>query len=75
LQELAKSKYVSSVELAPIYAGLGENDQAFAYLEKAYEERSPELVNLRVEPRFDSLRSDPRFTELCYRIGLAEPKR
>jgi TolB-like protein/Tfp pilus assembly protein PilF len=75
LQELAKTKYVSSVDIAPIYAGLGEKDQAFACLEKAYEERSAELVNLRVEPRFDSLRSDPRFTELCYRIGLAEPKR
>ena len=70
LQELAKSKYVSSVEIAPIYAGLGEKDQAFACLEKAYEERSPELVNLKVEPRFDSLRSDPRFIDLARRIGL-----
>jgi len=74
LQELAKSKYVSSVEIAPIYAGLGEKDQAFAWLEKAYEERSPDLVNLKVEPRFNNLRSDPRFTDLARRIGLV-PKR
>jgi tetratricopeptide (TPR) repeat protein len=70
LQELAKTKYISSFQIASIYAGLGENDQAFALLEKAYEERSPELVNLRVEPSLDNLRSDPRFTDLAARIGL-----
>ena len=70
LQELAKSKYVSSFQIAAIYAGLGEKDQAFAWLEKAYEERSDGLVNLNAEQRFDSLRSDPRFTDLARRVGL-----
>ncbi len=70
LQQLAKSKYVSSFQIAAIYAGLGEKDQAFAWLEKAYEERSDGLVNLNAEQRFDSLRSDPRFTDLARRIGL-----
>ena len=70
LQELAKSKYVSSFQIAAIYAGLGEKDQAFAWLEKAYEERSDGLVNLNAEQRFDSLRSDPRFKDLARRIGL-----
>jgi TolB-like protein/Tfp pilus assembly protein PilF len=74
LQELAKSEYVSPFEIAAIYAGLSEKDQAFAWLEKAYEERSAELVNLKVEQRFDSLRSDPRFTELARRIGLIPQK-
>lgn len=70
LQELAKSKYVSSYQIAAIYAGLGEKDQAFAWLEKAHEERSDGLVNLKAEQRFDSLRSDPRFKDLARRIGL-----
>ena len=76
LQELAKSKYVSSFQIAAIYAGLSaspartEKDQAFAWLEKAYEERSDGLVNLKAEQRFDSLRSDPRFKDLAHRIGL-----
>jgi adenylate cyclase len=74
LQELARTKYISSFQFAPIYAGLGEKDQVFAWLEKAYEERSPELVTITTEQRFDNLRSDPRFTELERRIGLI-PKR
>jgi tetratricopeptide (TPR) repeat protein len=74
LQELAKSKYVSSFQIAAIYAGLGEKDRAFAWLEKAYEERADGLVNLKAEQRFDSLRSDPRFKDLARRVGLAPQK-
>lgn len=70
LQQLAKSRYVSSYQIAAIYAGLREKDQAFAWLEKAYEERSDGLVNLKAEQRFDSLRSDPRFADLVRRVGL-----
>ena len=70
LQKLAKSKYISSFQIAAIYAGLRENDQAFAWLEKAYEERSDSLVYLMVDPRLDGLRSDPRFTDLARRVGL-----
>jgi adenylate cyclase len=70
LQELAKTKYVSSFQIAAIYAGLGEKHQAFAWLEKAQEERSDGLVNLQAEQRFDSLRSDPRFKDLVRRVGL-----
>jgi adenylate cyclase len=74
LKEVAKSKYVSSFQIAAIYAGLGEKDQAFASLEKAYAERSDGLVNLNAEQRFDSLRSDPRFTDLARRVGLIPQK-
>jgi adenylate cyclase len=70
LQELAKSKYVSSFQIAAIYAGLREKDQAFAWLEKAYEERSDGLVNLRADQRFDSLRNEPRFQALLKKVGL-----
>ena len=74
LQEQAKSKYVSAFEIALVHAGLGEKDQAFAWLEKAYEERSSDLVTLTTEPRFDHLRSDPRFIDLARRIGLVPQK-
>jgi len=74
LQELAKSKYISSFQIAAIYAGLGEKDQAFAALQKAFEERSDGLVNLNADQRFDSLRSDPRFKDLAHRIGLIPRK-
>ncbi len=70
LQELAKSRYVSSYQIAAVYAGLGEKDQAFAWMQKAYDERSDGLVNLKVDPRLDSLRSDPRFADLMRRVGL-----
>ena len=47
-----------------IYAGLGEKDQAFAWLEKAYDDRSSYMVYLKVEPMLDRLRSDSRFDDL-----------
>jgi hypothetical protein len=53
-----------------IYAGLGEKDQAFAWLEKAYQERHPYMILIKVEPVFQSLHSDPRFADLTRRIGL-----
>jgi len=58
------------VFLALVYAGLGEKDQAFAWLEKAYEEHSFQMQYLKVEPRWDNLRSDPRFADLVHRVGL-----
>ena len=75
LQEQSKTNYVSSFNIAVIHAGLGEMDQAFTWLEKAYEERSAELVTLTTEPRFDTLRPDPRFTNLARRVGLVLQKR
>jgi hypothetical protein len=50
---------------------MGEKDQAFEWLDKAYEERSPWLIHLRVDPRFETLHSDPRFTNLVRRVGLS----
>ena len=51
---------------------MGNKDQAFAYLEKAYLQHSSILVTLKVEPRFDPLRSDPRYQDLLRRVGLAQ---
>jgi tetratricopeptide (TPR) repeat protein len=72
LKQLAAQEYVPPTSIALVYAGLGEKDEAFAWLEKAYEERSFQLQWLNVEPRWDSLRSDPRFADLIRRIGLPQ---
>ncbi|HXU40043.1 MAG TPA: tetratricopeptide repeat protein [Blastocatellia bacterium] len=65
-----KQRYVSPYTVATIYAGLGQKDQAFKWLDKAFEERDIWLMNLRVDPLFKPLRSDGRFTILLQRIGL-----
>jgi eukaryotic-like serine/threonine-protein kinase len=71
LAEKARERYVSSYEIAVIYVGLGENDRAYQWFDKAYDERSGWLPYLEVEPRLAPLRSDPRFRELVRRVGLA----
>lgn len=71
LQQKSKTAYVSPYFLATIYAGLGEKDKAFEFLEKAYRERSLEISwHLKADLRVDSLRSDPRFQKLLQRIGF-----
>jgi hypothetical protein len=70
LREGGERKYVSPYHLAAIYAGLGDKDQAFVWLEKAYAERSDWMVTLTTDYRFDELRSDPRFGSLVRRLGL-----
>ncbi len=72
LNELSKQRYVPSYYIAAIYAGLGDKDLAFEWLEKAYEEHYLFLNWLKVEPIFDSLRSDPRLIELLKKMGLEE---
>lgn len=63
-----KERYVSPFTLALIHAGLDDKDGAFEWLERAYEDRSSWLLSLDVEPAFDGLRSDPRFTDLVGRV-------
>jgi DNA-binding winged helix-turn-helix (wHTH) protein/TolB-like protein/Tfp pilus assembly protein PilF len=71
LEKIAKQKYVASFPIAAVYAAFGERDEAFKQLEKAYAERSWAMGMLKVNPVFDSLRSDPRFSELLRRMNLA----
>jgi TolB-like protein/Tfp pilus assembly protein PilF len=70
LKERSKQEYIMPIYFAWIYLGLGEKDQTFEWLEKAYEERSGFLNWLKVGPYYDSLRSDPRFTEMLKKVGL-----
>lgn len=72
LKLLAQQEYVSSCELAAVHVGLGEKEEAFLELEKAYRQRDGQLPNLKVDPRFDPLHPDPRFADLLRRIGLAD---
>ena len=72
LQTRAKRGYIAPFFFANVYLGLGEKEQAFAWLEKAYEARSWYLTWLKVDPALDSLRSDPHFADLLRRVGLSQ---
>jgi len=71
LKKLSAHSYIAPYNVAVIYAGLGETDQAFTWLNRAYEDRSYLLaIYLTTDPRLDNLHSDPRFGELRKRVGL-----
>jgi serine/threonine-protein kinase len=70
LKEGLEEDTIGVYEVALIHAGLGEKDEAFEWLDKAYEARDKGLVYLRVEPSLDPLRSDPRFQDLERRMGF-----
>jgi class 3 adenylate cyclase/TolB-like protein/Tfp pilus assembly protein PilF len=72
LLERSRSRYLPSYWIALIFTGLGDLDQAMAWLERAYEERSSWIVWIKVEPRFDRLRNDARFASLLGRLRLEE---
>ena len=70
LQQLQEQRYVSPYTVAAIYAGLGDQEQALKWLDKAVEERDIWLMNLKVDPVFAKLRSQRKFTDLLARIRL-----
>lgn len=70
LLKLNRHQQIDSAVLLEAYASLRDKDQAFAYLERAYAQHSVNLTKLKVEPRFDLLREDPRFQEMERRVGL-----
>jgi TolB-like protein/lipoprotein NlpI len=72
LTDMAKESYVSPYSMATIYAGLGADDDAFVWLEKAFAARSRSMAWLNVADEMDGLRLDPRFKSLLERIGLPE---
>jgi DNA-binding winged helix-turn-helix (wHTH) protein/tetratricopeptide (TPR) repeat protein len=71
-KEIAKQSFRGSYDSAIFYTGLGERDKAFEQLNKAYEERSGWIIYLKVEPQFDSLRTDPRYVPLLKRINISQ---
>jgi len=70
LKAASKQSFVPALFVALVYAGLEDKDQAFTWLEKAYEERFNRLAYLKVEALWDPLRSDPRFADLLRRVGI-----
>lgn len=69
-EERNKTKPVSPLTFAGLYVRLEQKDKAFAFLEKAFDERDPSIVQLKIEPIYDTLRDDPRYAELVRKIGL-----
>ena len=63
---------MSAYHVAAIYGALGEADEAFEWLDRAYEERSPWIGYMKVDPRLDPLRQDPRFAALLGRARLGD---
>ena len=70
LLNLNKTRYVTPAAFVNVYVGLGDKEQAFIWLEKAYQERSNYVAYLKVFPLLDPLRSEPRFADLVKRVGL-----
>lgn len=69
LRARGRREFVPASYVALLYAGMGDKDQAFAWLDKAFEERSGYLMEIHLDPMFDPLRSDPRFAALLKRLG------
>jgi hypothetical protein len=70
LRVASRTRYVAPSYFAIVYTALGDQDQAFAWLEKSYQDRSEHMLYLKVEPLVDPLRNDPRFESLLKRVGL-----
>jgi TolB-like protein/DNA-binding winged helix-turn-helix (wHTH) protein/Flp pilus assembly protein TadD len=74
LKRRQQTSYVAAAPFVNAYLGLGDNEQALAWLERAYEEQSNMLQLIKVHPYFDPLRSEPRFVDLVHRVGLDQPR-
>ena len=72
LKQMAQQQYISPFSVALVYVGLGDKDQAFAYLEKAREDQSEWMGWLQSCAMLDSLHADPRFADLVRRVGLGQ---
>jgi len=70
LISLSRNRYISPIYMAIPCIGLGQKDQAFDWLEKAYDDRSDWMVLLQTDPVFDPIRSDPRFQNLLHKVGI-----
>jgi hypothetical protein len=75
LEESQAQRYVLPYNIAKIYAAGGDSERAFAWLDKAYAEGNPDLIELNSEPIFDGLRGEARFTQLMKQVGWKVPER
>jgi Flp pilus assembly protein TadD len=74
LKRRQKADYVPTAAFVNAYLGLDDKEQAFAWLERAYQEQSDILQFLKVHPYFDPIRNDPRFVDLVRRVGLDQAR-
>jgi hypothetical protein len=72
LKERSKHEYVSPLRIAELYSFLGDNDNAYYWLERGMQEHTGDLIGLNSYPMWDSIRTDPRFLVLLRRVGLPE---
>ena len=70
LKALSQQRYIPPSNMGLVYCGLGDKDEALSCLERACDDRDPRVTLLKVDPRWDSLRSNPRFVAILKRIGL-----
>jgi len=70
LKDLSRKRYVPPSNVALVYVGLGDQNEALVWLERACDERDVRLTILKVDPRWDSLRDNSRFVGILKRIGL-----
>ncbi len=70
LLKLSKERFVPPYHIALMYHALGEREETFAWLERGFEGRDPKMVFLKVEPKWNDLRSDPRFQDVLRRVGF-----
>lgn len=72
LKRMSARQYVAPKHIALVYAGLRKQDEMFKWLEKAFEDRDISLTFIKVEPRWDDYRTDPRFADLLRRVGFTQ---
>jgi serine/threonine-protein kinase len=70
IERVADTRYIPAQGIALVYIGLGEKDKAFSLLDKAVEQRAFQLQWIKVDPRWDAIRSDPRYADIVRRMGL-----
>ena len=72
LKLTSKQHYVPAWDMAVLFAGIGDADSAFQWLEESYTKRESQMPFLKVDYRMDPLRADPRFQNLVHRVGLPQ---
>jgi serine/threonine-protein kinase len=72
LKDASRQRYIPPYSFARVYVALGDKDEAFRWLEKAYQDRDPWILLIKIDPMFDGLHSDPRFDDLVQRMGLKQ---